>query len=376
MSGLYIHIPFCRKACNYCDFHFSTQLNSMNRMVRGLAKELKLRSSTPKITIETIYFGGGTPSILTEKALDFLMETIKTCYNVSTSAEITLEANPDDINAEKALSWKRSGINRLSIGIQTFNDKILKILNRSHTANQALKSIERVRQAGFQNISADLMFALPDSNDAVLKADLKTLISLDFPHLSIYGLTIEENTVFGRWKIQNKQVFPSDIDYERNYRMVHEVLTQHHYEHYEVSSFTKKKKFSRHNTSYWLQNSYLGIGPGAHSFDGEYRSQNVSNNQQYLKNLDFGHIQQTSEALSLTEKMNEYIMLRLRTYFGLDFMLFKKKFHRDIKSEHVKLIDQICLEGLAFLEKNKLKLTFDGFLINDEICTRLFYPTP
>ena len=220
------------------------------------------------------------------------------------------------------------------------------------------------------------MFALPDSNDDVLKADLKTLISLDLPHLSIYGLTIEENTVFGRWKIQNKQVFPSDIDYERNFRMVHEVLTLHHYEHYEVSSFTKKKKFSRHNTSYWLQNSYLGIGPGAHSFDGEYRSQNVGNNQLYLKNLDFGHIQQTSEALSLTEKMNEYIMLRLRTCFGLDFMLFKKKFHRDIKSEHVKLIDQICLEGLAFLEKNKLKLTFDGFLINDEICTRLFYPTP
>ena len=243
MSGLYIHIPFCRKACNYCDFHFSTQLNSMNRMVQGLAKELKLRSSTPKITIETIYFGGGTPSILTEKALDFLMETIKTCYNVSTSAEITLEANPDDINAEKALSWKRSGINRLSIGIQTFNDKILKILNRSHTSNQALKSIEWVRQAGFQNISADLMFALPDSNDAVLKADLKTLISLDLPHLSIYGLTIEENTVFGRWKIQNKQVFPSDIDYERNYRMVHKVLTQHHYEHYEVSSFTKRRNF-------------------------------------------------------------------------------------------------------------------------------------
>tara|TARA_B100000900_G_C20594724_1_gene722923 strand:- start:82 stop:1119 length:1038 start_codon:yes stop_codon:yes gene_type:complete len=345
-------------------------------MVQGLAKELKLKSSTPKITIETIYFGGGTPSILTEKALNFLMETIKTYYNVSTSAEITLEANPDDIDVEKAISWKRSGINRLSIGIQTFNDKILNILNRSHTANQALKSIERVRKAGFDNISADLMFALPDSNDAELKADLKILKNLDLPHLSIYGLTIEEKTVFGRWKNQNKRVFPSDIDYERNYRMVHEVLTQHHYEHYEVSSFAKKKKFSRHNTSYWLQKSYLGIGPGAHSFDGEYRSQNIGNNQLYLKNLDFGHIHQTSEALSLTEKMNEYIMLRLRTCFGLDFVLFKKEFHRDIKSENLKLIDQICLEGLGFLEKNKLKLTFDGFLNSDEICTQLFYPMP
>ncbi len=345
-------------------------------MVQGLAKELKLKSSTPKVIIETIYLGGGTPSILTEKALDFLIETIKTFYKVSTSAEITLEANPDDIDAEKAKSWRRLGINRLSIGIQTFDDKILKILNRSHSANQALKSIEWVRKAGFHNISADLMFALPDANDAVLKADLKTLVSLDLPHLSIYGLTIEEKTVFGSWKMQNKRVFPSDNDYQRNYRVVHELLTQQQYEHYEISSFAKEKKFSRHNTSYWLQNPYLGIGPGAHSFDGEYRSQNISNNQLYLKKLDFGHLQLTTEALSLTEKMNEHIMLRLRTSFGLDFALFKKEFHRDIKSDNLKLIDQICLEGLALMGKNKLKLTFDGFLISDEICAQLFYPMP
>ena len=343
-------------------------------MVKGLAKELKLRSSTPKSSIDTIYFGGGTPSILADQSLNILMETIKTYYNVSTSAEVTLEANPDDIDSDKAKSWKRAGINRLSIGIQTFNDKILKILNRSHSADQALKSIEWVRQAGFHNISADLMFALPDASDVLLNTDLKILMNLDLPHLSIYGLTIEDKTVFGNWKIQNKRAFPSDADYERNYRIVHEVLIQNQYEHYEISSFAKNKHFSRHNSSYWLQNPYLGIGPGAHSFDGENRGHNISNNQIYLKQMDIGHAQLIIEPLSLTEKMNEYIMTRLRTHFGLDFEQFEEKFHRDIRNDHLKFIDQICLEGLAFLEKNKLKLTFAGFLISDEICARLFYP--
>ena len=173
----------------------------MDRMIKGLAKELRLRGSTPKSPIDTIYFGGGTPSILTEKALDTLMETIATYYNVSLSAEVTLEANPDDIDAEKAKYWKRAGINRLSIGIHTFNDKVLNVLNRSHNADQALKSIDLVRQAGFHNISADLMFALPEASDASLRADLNTLVNLDLPHLSVYGLIIEEKTVFSNWSM-------------------------------------------------------------------------------------------------------------------------------------------------------------------------------
>lgn len=375
MSGLYIHIPFCRKACNYCDFHFSTQLDSMDRMVDGLAKELRLRGSTPKSPIDTIYFGGGTPSMLTEKALNILMETIITYYNLSPSAEVTLEANPDDIDPNKAKFWRRAGINRLSIGIQTFNDKVLKVLNRSHNANQALKSIDWVRQAGFDNISADLMFALPEASDASLRADLKTLLNLDLPHLSIYGLIIEEKTVFSNWKSQKKRSFPSDLDYERNYRIVHAELTKYQYEHYEISSFAKNAHFSRHNASYWLQNPYLGIGPGAHSFDGDNRSHNISSNRLYLKQLDTGRAHPVVEALSLTEKMNEYVMTRLRTHFGLDFEQFEKKFHRDIKSEHLILINQLCSEGFAFLDLNKLKLTFEGFLISDDICARLFYPT-
>ena len=346
----------------------------MDRMVNGLAKELRLRGSTPKIPIDTIYFGGGTPSILTEKALNILIETITTYYNVCPSAEITLEANPDDIDPNKAKFWKRAGINRLSIGVQTFNDKVLKVLNRSHSANQALKSIDWVRQAEFDNISADLMFALPEASDGSLRADLKTLLNLDLPHLSIYGLIIEEKTVFSNWKSQKKKSFPSELDYERNYRIVHEELTKYQYEHYEISSFAKNAHFSQHNAAYWLQNPYLGIGPGAHSFDGDNRSYNISNNQLYLKQLDTNKVHPIVEALSLTEKMNEYIMTRLRTHFGLDFEQFEKKFHRDIKSERLMLINQLCSEGFALLDLNKLKLTFEGFLISDDICARLFYP--
>jgi|TARA_B110000503_G_C7173547_1_gene425702 oxygen-independent coproporphyrinogen III oxidase len=348
-------------------------LKPVSDMVKALNKELTIKAHENTEVVKTIYFGGGTPSVLSASLLHSLLQTITRHYLLDSEIEITIEANPDDINYTILQDWFDMGINRLSIGIQTFRPQLLESLNRSHNAIQAIKSIDMARKIGFTNISADLMFALPEASDEILQSDLETMVSLGLPHISVYGLTIEEKTVFGQWKRDGTMPFPTDEVYAHNYRIVHDTLVGHNYEHYEISNFAKKGFLSKHNTSYWFQESYIGIGPGAHSFNGTDRKENISNNQVYLKQLALGNIPEKVEKLSQTEMMNEYIMTHLRTQFGLHLSDFRRKYGFDLARHHHRFIHSLCQEGLATITDDTLKLTFDGFLISDEICAKLFF---
>jgi oxygen-independent coproporphyrinogen-3 oxidase len=374
LAGLYLHIPYCHKACHYCDFHFSVNLKSISQMVVAIKKELLLKSENWHLeSIETIYFGGGTPSLLNEENIEDIFETIRANYQVVENPEITFEANPEDISKKSVTRWYEIGINRLSIGIQTFDSGRLKMLNRAHSAIQAAQCVEIAQNAGFENISADLIFAVPPEDDLLLESDLFKLVELQIPHISVYGLTIEEKTVFGNWSKKGKLNPIGEENYARQFQAVHDRLTEVGFEHYEVSNFAKPMRESEHNTSYWLQKPYLGIGPGAHSYDGQTRSINIANNHQYIKVIEAGVIPETSELLTATQQLNEYILTRIRTKYGLDIGEIEIRFGVLLHSDRQKEINDLLNMGLATFEGNVLRLSFDGYLLVDEICLKLFY---
>ena len=367
MSAIYIHIPYCNQACHYCDFHFSTNTKTKNELVNCLIDELHLQKDfLPHKKLKTIYFGGGTPSILTKDELALIFETIHTTYNY-TDAEITFEANPEDLTLEKLQHIKSFGINRLSIGTQSFDDKILKYFNRSHNAQQAVTSIINAQKANLDNISLDLIYGIPNQSLNDFKIDIEKALLLNTKHISAYCLTIEPNTVFGKRLEQNKFTLADEGLAAEQFELLIETLENSGFEHYEISNFAKSGFESKHNSNYWFGKPYLGIGPGAHSYNGKERYFNISNNIKYIKKIRQQIIPATMEELTLEQKFNEFLLTRIRTSIGVDLKELKIKHGQDLLELKRIKIDQYNSQGFISLKDNFLTLRKKGKLFADKI---------
>jgi oxygen-independent coproporphyrinogen-3 oxidase len=371
MAGLYLHIPFCKQACHYCDFHFSTDQSYRGQLVRAMVHEIGIQRSYVKEPIDTIYLGGGTPSILSDEELRFLMEAAHANFDVRKEIEITIECNPDDISPDKLKSWRDLGINRLSIGIQSFDDAILKFLNRAHNAATAKDTLNQARASGFNNISIDMIYAIPDLDDERWKHTVHEALDFEPEHISSYSLTIEERTVFGKWSKHGKLHPVTDDVAARQFELLMDVLDARGYEHYEISNFSRPDFQSRHNSSYWKGVSYLGVGPGAHSFDGTSRQFNVRNNAAYIRALNKGEVPYEKEVLTRENRINEYIMTSLRTSWGCDLNFLKTTFGDDLIGRSGKYLAFIQIENLSILDNGVLKLTRKGKLLADKIAEDL-----
>lgn len=373
MAGLYIHIPFCKQACYYCDFFFSTRQDQRAELVAAIASEIEMqRNYLGGEPLETIYFGGGTPSILLPQELDKILEAVHTNFSITAHPEITLEGNPDDLAKEKLDYLYRAGINRLSVGIQSFDDTILKSLNRAHDNRMAKGCIEYAKSAGFGNISIDLIYGIPERLDEGWENDISEAIKLEAQHISSYSLTIEEKTVFGKWAKQGRMKPVDDDVAARQLATLIDSLEKENYEQYEVSNFSKPGFQSRHNSSYWKNKNYLGVGPSAHSFNGESRQYNLSNNPMYLRSIQNGKIPFTLEVLSRQDKINEYLLTALRTSWGADLNTLRDQLFYDILKESGDYIQGLQNKGLIVMENNILRLTRQGRFHADKIASDLF----
>lgn len=372
MAGIYLHIPFCRQACTYCNFHFTTSLRYKDDLVKTLAKEAeKEKEYLQGEKINTIYFGGGTPSILEVSDLEFLISGLFKNYPVSPDAEITLEANPDDVTNNKLRAWKSIGINRLSIGVQSFFEEELRWMNRAHNANQAIDNLQLARKE-FENITIDLIYGSPLLTDEMWKQNVDRVVELDIPHLSCYALTVEEKTPL--YKLINTQK-TSDVDNEkqaRQFLLLMQWLREKGYEHYEVSNFAKSGFRSRHNSSYWKGQKYLGLGPSAHSYNGMQRRWNVANNSLYIKGIDEHNPGRETENLTSTQKLNEFIMISLRTKEGMDLDTLEKEFGLKQKDRIQQQIEKFRVNNLIRVNNSTIQLTDEGMLRADGIACELF----
>jgi len=372
LAGIYIHIPFCKQACHYCDFHFSTNLDRMSEMVDAICTELDLRKSyLGDSKIQTVYFGGGTPSLLSPDFLEKILDKIKSQYSCNWQ-EVTLEANPDDLTSENLNAWKALGIDRLSLGVQSFNEEVLKFYNRAHSAKESREAIQKARNAGFTKFSIDLIYGFPHQDHSIWESDLKTALELDPGHLSCYSLTVEPKTALGNWTKKGKFSPANENFVAEQFEMLQELTAQASYTQYEISNFGKAGQFAIHNTNYWNRVPYLGIGPSAHSFDGKNRGANPSTNIGYLKHLNRGEIPFQIENLDSEELLNEYILTGLRTIWGIDFDLIQKEFGIDLLQTKKDEITQMESLGLIVWKDNNLSLSKAGKLLADSIAERLF----
>jgi oxygen-independent coproporphyrinogen III oxidase len=368
LAGIYIHIPFCKQACNYCNFHFTTSLRHKNELVAALLKEIEIqREYLEKETVRTIYLGGGTPSLLDISDISSLVEKIKTVYVVAENAELTLETNPDDINEEKLISWKETGINRLSIGVQSFFEEDLQWMNRAHTVEQAMGNLQLARQY-FNNITIDLIYGKPGLTNEKWKHNVETAISFNIPHLSCYALTVEPKTPLQKMISLGKAQDVNPDKQSEQFLLLMQWLEEAGYEHYEISNFAKPGFRSRHNSSYWQGKKYLGIGPSAHSFDGNSRQWNISNNTIYIESIGKGIVPFEKEILTTVQKTNEYIMTSLRTSEGLD----TDKIEKEIRDKLIGKAGKYIKHGSMKQENNYLVLTKEGKLLADGIAAGLF----
>ncbi|MBS1653940.1 MAG: radical SAM family heme chaperone HemW [Bacteroidetes bacterium] len=373
MSGIYIHIPFCKQACHYCNFHFTTSLRRKNELVAALLDEIDLRQSyLDNEIVETVYFGGGTPSLLNFEDLEKIQGSLKQKFSISPDTEVTLEANPDDINREKLKAWKLAGINRLSIGIQSFFEEDLIWMNRAHNALQAKQCIELAQKEGFNNITIDLIYGTPSLTDEKWKRNVDTAISLGIPHLSCYALTVEEKTTLHKLIVQHKKEDINKDAQADQFLLLMNWLEHAGFEHYEISNFAKPGFRSRHNSSYWQGKKYLGLGPSAHSYDSVSRQWNISNNNIYIDSLKKGALAFEKEILTPIQQLNEYIMTSLRTNEGLSLKIIEQKGGSEtlnyVKNESRKYVET----GKLNEENNVLKLTREGKLLADGIAATLF----
>ncbi|MBL7739255.1 MAG: radical SAM family heme chaperone HemW [Chitinophagaceae bacterium] len=369
MAGIYIHIPFCKQACHYCNFHFATSLRHTNELVAALLKETALRQEYfGGETVETIYFGGGTPSLLEMEQIRVLVKQVYTRFPVHENAEITLETNPDDITEEKLIDWKETGINRLSIGIQSFFEEDLRWMNRAHTAEQALGNLQLARNY-FENITIDLIYGTPGLTTEKWKQNVDTAIAMNIPHLSCYALTVEPKTPLQKLIRLGKAEDVNPDKQSEQFLLLMQWLADAGYEHYEISNFARPGFRSRHNSSYWRGKKYLGIGPSAHSYDGTSRQWNIPNNNIYIESLNKGMIPFEKEILTPVQKLNEYIMTSLRTSEGLDIDKPGEKQGNEI----IKKAEQYIERGLMLQEGNRFVLTKEGKLLADGIAADLFF---
>jgi oxygen-independent coproporphyrinogen-3 oxidase len=374
LAGIYLHIPLCKQACYYCDFHFSTYFGLESGIVKALSKELTLQKSyLGKNKIETIYFGGGTPTVLSVRDLESLINIIFKTFNVSHDPEITIEANPDDMTYSKTEELKQAGFNRLSIGIQSFDDRILKYLNRIHDSKDSFKAISNAEKAGFENINLDLIFAIRENHLNILKGDIEKFVVVSPPHISTYSLTVEEKTVFGNWARKGKISTVSGDSSAIEFEYIMENLELAGYKQYEVSNYAKPGFISKHNSGYWKAVPYLGIGPSAHSFNGSSRCSNISNNSNYIRSIEKGIIPGTEEVLSKADKINDLLLTGLRTIWGADLNLIKKRFKVDLERYNKSYIQDLIKHDLATFNNGKIQLSKKGMLIADKICGDLFF---
>lgn len=379
MSGIYIHIPFCKQACHYCDFHFSTSMKKAAEMVLALAKEIVMRKnelldcarSDKDELVETIYFGGGTPSRLQISELRLLIDAIYEHYKVVENPEITLEANPDDLSEEYLIALKQIGVNRLSIGIQSFFEEDLQMMNRAHNSAEAKKCLELASQY-FDNISLDLIYGIPGMSNEKWKQNIETALRFNIPHISSYALTVEPKTALNKLIQTGKIAEPKDEVASEHFMILVEILEKNGFVHYELSNFGKPDFFSKNNSAYWLGKKYIGIGPSAHSYDGISRSWNVANNVLYIKSIEGNQLPNETEKLSVEDRYNEYIMTGLRTIWGVSLDRIQNEFGQDYLGYLLKQSRKFLNNNLLFIENNILKPTLKGKFLTDGIASDLF----
>ncbi len=371
MSGIYLHIPFCKQACHYCNFHFSTNLKRKEELIKSLCTELIIRKRELNQPLQTIYFGGGTPSLLSEQELKQIFKTIHKHYIVVEDAEITLEANPDDLSSNLIVQLHDSQINRLSIGVQSFFAEDLLLMNRAHSAKEALECIQLAKKY-FKNISIDLIYGIPGLTIDRWKENLEITLSLDIPHISCYALTVEPKTALKKFIEQGKVAPVNDEETRSHYELMIDTLENAGYINYEFSNFGKPGYFSQNNTGYWQGKPYLGIGPSAHSFDGNKRSWNISNNIKYIKSINEGNIPLAFEVLSVTDKYNEYIMTGLRTMWGVSLVKVENDFGKRYRDYLLEQVEKHVENQLLYFEDDTLKITKKGKFLGDGIASDLF----
>ncbi|MBD3903592.1 radical SAM family heme chaperone HemW [Chryseobacterium sp. Ch-15] len=371
---IYIHIPFCKQKCSYCNFHFSTSLNFKDEMLDAMKKEIFLRKDElQNKNLQSLYFGGGTPSVLSADEIKSLIDEVLKHFSFNNDIEITLEANPDDLNSQFLKGLSDSSVNRLSIGTQSFFDEDLKLMNRAHNASEAEGSIKRAQDFGFENLSIDLIYGSPTSNLEIWKENLNKTIALEIPHISSYALTVEPKTALENWVSKGKVANPKEEEQNREFYYMIDFLKDHGFDHYEVSNFATEGFYSRHNSAYWKYQEYLGIGPSAHSYNGnDVRSWNVANNQQYIKKLNSNLLAKETEILSQNDQFNEMIMIGLRTIWGVDLESLNQKFTANILDKFNKEIQHKIEEGILKIENNHLKIPEKHWFMADGIASDLF----
>ena len=375
MAGLYIHIPFCRKACHYCNFHFSTSFKLKTELVEAIANELHLQQNyLNKQTINSIYLGGGTPSVLNINELNIIFDKIYQIHNVSPQAEITLEANPDDLNGEFLQNLKKyTPVNRLSIGIQSFSEEDLRWMNRAHNAIEARSCIEYAQDAGFDNLTVDLIYGAPTTSDEQWLKNLQIIFDYDIPHISCYALTVEDDTALSNFIKKGKRPAINDENAARQFEILQDEMKRNAFLQYEISNFAQPDKFAKHNTNYWFGVPYLGIGPAAHSFNGTSRQWNIANNPQYIRSIANEKVPFTHENLTVTQQYNEYVMTSLRTMWGSDPITINEKFGKQyLKYFNQKIIQHIQNKNVV-TDGKKYFLTDKGKLFADRIAMELFF---
>jgi len=373
MPGIYLHIPFCKKACHYCDFHFSTTPHYKDEILKAIRSEISLRKDyLGNEKIETIYFGGGTPSLLSADELQLLILEITDNYDVSSSAEITLEANPDDLSPQKVRELRQTPINRFSIGIQSFFEDDLKWMNRAHTAREAHSAVKRVQDAGFENITTDLIYGFPLLSDEKWEYNIHQLIELQVPHISSYSMTVEPATALSHFIKTGKQKPMDENQSAAQFIVLMDLLQEAGFEHYEISNFAKPGMYSRHNSNYWEGVKYLGIGPSAHSYNGESRQWNISNNMKYTEAIEMKKIPAEHEILELKDRVNEYIMTSLRTSKGMDLEKISKNFGSDYATEIRGGLEPLIDKNWIIDKDQVIILTREGKLFADHIASELF----
>lgn len=373
MAGIYIHIPFCKQACNYCDFHFSTSLKYKAELLKALIQEIHLQKNyLAGQPIETIYFGGGTPSLLDADEINLLIGTITGLHQVKADAEITMEANPDDLSQPTLQALHKTGVNRLSIGIQSFFDDDLQWMNRVHRSSEAEASIKRAQDAGFENITADVIYGYPLLSNQKWQHNLDTIFALCIPHVSAYAITVEPQTALASFIQKKKQPPMSDEQSAEQFILLMDAMQAKGFEHYEISNFCKPGRYARHNSNYWKGIKYLGIGPSAHSYNGQSRQWNVASNAKYLQAIKAGEIPAETELLTQTNRLNEYIMTSLRTIWGLDLS--------QLNAIAASAAPQLNITAQRFFESGWLQqkgdviyLTQTGKLYADNIASGLFF---
>ena len=372
MAGIYIHIPFCKQACHYCNFHFSTSLRHRDEMVTAICKEIDLQKDflTNK-NLTTIYFGGGTPSLLETSEINQILERLSKNYSWENNIEITLEANPDDITTEKISKLRAGGVNRLSIGIQSFIDSELLASNRAHNSDESLKAVQKCQDAGIDNLSIDIIYGMPGSTQDSWQYNIDKALELDVDHISSYALTVEPKTFLDHMVKKGRILLPKEMEVNKQYLQLIHSLTTAGYDHYEISNFAKPSKYAVHNTNYWMSVPYLGLGPSAHSYQPTFRQWNINNNAKYIKSISKGVIPSEREQTKYADQFNEYIMTRLRTMWGVDLNELNNRFSSELNNVQKNIAKYIKSQHVL-LEDNHYRLTPKGKLLADGIASDLF----